>query len=112
MIGKLEKPEELVEFTWRHAEQQAFGVMNIKAGQTTKVPARAARGLELGGHGNIGSSLKPYVRDESKIREFLAEEAKRNPGTQQPEMVLVDYNSRTGRPRYAPDGWLEAAERW
>ena len=41
-VGKPEKPQKLVDFTWRSDQHQAHGVMNIKAGQTMKEIGRAS----------------------------------------------------------------------
>lgn len=109
-IDRIEKPQKLVDFTWRHYQQQAFNVAAIQPGQTTQVPEREARRMELQGLGSIGKTLKPYVRDEAAIRRFYAEEAARNP--RQLRSVPVDFDRRSGRMRYAPDGWLADAGRW
>ncbi|BBX38918.1 hypothetical protein [Mycobacterium simiae] len=109
-IQKIEKPQRDVDFTWRNYQQQAYGVAAIQPGQTTKVPEREARRLELQGLGSIGKTLKPYVRDEAAIREFYREEAARSP--RQLRSVPVDFDRRSGRMRYAPDGWMADAGRW
>jgi hypothetical protein len=66
--------DKLVDFTWRHDEQQAHGVMNIKAGDTTKVPERDALRMQLNGHGTIGKVLKPHVHDQAALDKFRGEE--------------------------------------
>lgn len=111
-IDRLEKPQRQVDFTWRSYQHQCYGVMGIQPGQTTKVPEREARRMELFGMGNIGKTLKPYIKDDNAIREFYREEAARIPEDQRPPAVLVDYNPRTGRAVYAPNGWVESAGVW
>jgi hypothetical protein len=67
--------DKLVDFTWRHDEHQAYGVMNIKAGDTIKIPEREALRMQLNGNGTIGKVLKPHVHDQAAFDKFMKEEA-------------------------------------
>lgn len=72
------RPEKEVDFTWREDQHQAYGVMNIKARQTTKVPEREAIRMQLIGRGTIGKELKPHVHDHAALDKFNREQVARN----------------------------------
>src|SRR5258705_13775521 len=75
-IGKPEPPDDKeVDFTWREDQSQAYNVMGIKAGQTTKVPAREALRMQLSGRGTIGKELKPHHHDQDALDKFMKEDA-------------------------------------
>ena len=98
------KREKLVDFTFRHDEQMCAGVMNIKAGQTIKMPERQAVGMQLNGHGTIGKVLKPHQHDQEAFDRFMKEEAAthHNPENDPKPGSNIVIGSRYAR---KPEGW-------
>ena len=96
-----------VDFTWRYDEHQAYGVMGIRAGQTTRIPEREAIRMQLNGRGTIGKTLKPHVHDQPALDKFRREE-RAMWEEQHPELAPIPGSEPIVSPyrhKFAREGW-------